>query len=305
MFNSGQISAPNTAFFQDDFSKFDLDSISTLQHRFSEHPLLSLDAIKVLAKRLEARGMFRSSHANVPKSANFQKVVRENRIQMPLQETLDQINDLCAFVSLSRVDLDPEYKVLMQQFKTEVLHSLQLDPNDLWELGNWIFIASPGYTTPYHRDRESNFLLHIQGSKRLYVWSPNDREVVSAKENERFIGEGNLDRTHYREELIDRARRFDLQPGQGVFMPFTAPHMVEGSNEVTITMSFNFVTPQGMRERRLYKANAKLRSLGLNPVEPGQRVWRDWIIEKSINSVQHAKRLLKKKPDRDVLDKYN
>ena len=39
-----------------------------------------------------------------------------------------------------------------------------------------IFVTSPRRVTPYHIDRECNFLLQIRGEKNLYVFDRNDQE---------------------------------------------------------------------------------------------------------------------------------
>ena len=50
----------------------------------------------------------------------------------------------------------------------------------------WIFVTSPGAVTPFHMDDEHNFILQIAGRKRLYVWDPQDRSVVSDLGQELF-----------------------------------------------------------------------------------------------------------------------
>jgi len=42
-----------------------------------------------------------------------------------------------------------------------------------------IFVTSPGSVTPYHMDKEINFLLQIRGTKTISVFSASDREVLS------------------------------------------------------------------------------------------------------------------------------
>ena len=42
----------------------------------------------------------------------------------------------------------------------------------------WIFVTSPHTITPFHMDKEHNFILQIKGNKRLYVWEPDDVETL-------------------------------------------------------------------------------------------------------------------------------
>src|SRR3546814_15209426 len=84
--------------------------------------------------------------------------------------------------------------------------------------GGWIFITSPNTVTPFHFDKEHNFILQIHGRKRIYVW--DHRDTVVASEHSRALFHLSNERylLRWREEFRERARVFDLEPGQGAYM---------------------------------------------------------------------------------------
>src|SRR3546814_14388117 len=65
----------------------------------------------------------------------------------------------------------------------------------------------------------------------------------------------------WREEFRERARVFDLEPGQGAYMPSTSPHMVENGSETSITASFTYYTDATRRDALLHRTHALMRTL--------------------------------------------
>src|SRR3546814_2280073 len=72
--------------------------------------------------------------------------------------------------------------------------------------------------------------------------------------NERYL-------LRWREEFRERARVFDLEPGQGAYMPSTSPHMVENGSEPSITASFTYYTDATRRDALLHRSHALMRKL--------------------------------------------
>src|SRR3546814_12032319 len=76
--------------------------------------------------------------------------------------------------------------------------------------------------------------------------------------NERYL-------LRWREEFRERARVFDLEPGQGAYMPSTSPHMVENGSEPSITASFTYYTDATRRDALLHRSHALMRTLKVTP----------------------------------------
>jgi len=250
-------------------------AISAVTHRLCGHPLLNIDALVELGQRLEARKLVRTHSDQATAGSSFSDAPNLHPNRRGAAATLAGIAEAHAWMSLLNVQADPIYRRLVD----EVLDSIkpmidQHDPGMCFR-GGWIFVASPGAVTPFHIDHEHNFILQIAGRKRVYVWDPFDREVVSERALELFHERNSREKIVWDESFRSRARVFDLEPGQGGYMPSTAPHMVENGSEPSITMSFTYYTDSTRRRELLYRGNDKLRRMGIEPRPVGASALAD------------------------------
>ena len=153
-------------------------------------------------------------------------------------------------------------------------------------VGGFVFISAPPSVTPFHIDRENNFWLQVRGRKTMDVWDPDDREVVSAVDRERFILYEGLQNVRLAEAHRDRSHRFDVGPGDGVSFPSTSPHMTRSDpgwttpgDGVAISIGVVFYTEVTRRAARVHAWNHFLRNRGLVPREPGGSALLDRIKE--------------------------
>ena len=140
-------------------------------------------------------------------------------------------------------------------------------------------------------DPEYNFLLQVRGSKKITIWNPADRSILSEQELEDYYSEREF-QILFKEEYRAKAKRFSLAPGRGLHFPVTAPHFVENGDEVSISFSITFQTPASERRRFLYGANARLRQLGFKPSPVGRSALRDSTKQIAFRTIRFAKRLL-------------
>lgn len=248
-----------------DANPFDPWAITAVTHELCGHPLLNINALVELGQRLEVRKLVRTHSDEAGAGSSFGDAPTLHPNRRSAAETLSGIADAHAWMSLLNVQSDPVYRRLVD----EVLDAIKpmvdrYDPGMCFR-GGWIFVSSPGAVTPFHIDHEHNFILQIAGRKRLYVWDPFDREVVSERAQELFHNQNLREKIVWDEAFRSRARIFDLQPGQGGYMPSTAPHMVENGSEPSITVSFTYYTDSTRRRELLYRGNAQLRRMGFDP----------------------------------------
>jgi hypothetical protein len=248
-----------------DANPFEPWKITAVTHRLCGHPLLHIDALVELGQRLEARKLVRthSDEAGAGSPFGDAPVLHPNR--RSAAETLSGIADAHAWMSLLNVQSDPVYRRLVDEVLDAIKPMVDRHDPGMCFRGGWIFVSSPGAVTPFHIDHEHNFILQIAGRKRLYVWDPFDREVVSEQAQELFHDQNSREKIVWDEAFRSRARIFDLEPGQGGYMPSTAPHMVENGSAPSITVSFTYYTDSTRRRELLYRGNAKLRRMGLDP----------------------------------------
>jgi hypothetical protein len=139
-----------------------------------------------------------------------------------------------------------------------------------------VLIASPRRITSYHIDSNTNFLYQIHGDKRLSVFDPSDRTLITPEELEGYYG-GNVSAARYKPERQADAQVFDLHAGSAVHIPSHAPHWAQNLDSVSVALSINFDLNSIERAGRIHRLNGRLRRLGMIPQAPGDSAWRDEI----------------------------
>ena len=163
----------------------------------------------------------------------------------------------------------------MREVIDSASHLLQGPHRQIVDADAFIFISKAPTLTPFHIDRENNFLLQIHGNKRLSVWHPDDRKAVSESAVEDWVFLRSLENVSFTEDKISHAA-YDgnLSAGEGLFMPSTSAHMTRTETSaiddpVSVTIGFVFYTAATRKDANIYAMNAILRRLGVTPKPPG------------------------------------
>jgi hypothetical protein len=241
-----------------------------IRHHLADHPLFSLQRLIELANRLpEEKIKYNGADISVANG-----LYEGPRTGLSVRETIQQIEECRSWMVINNVELDPEYRQLLDRCLDEVqLFSDPIDPG-MFRREGFIFISSPGSITPFHMDPEYNFLLQIRGEKQISIWGSKDRSVLSEITLEKYFSDVER-QIAFKEEYQQKASIFELRPGTGLHFPVVAPHWVRNGDEVSVSFSVTFRTPASERRRIVYCANADLRRRGLNPQPPGASAFRD------------------------------
>lgn len=262
-----------------DWDQFDPWRIQPVRHRLGDHPLLQPDQLVELGRRLDVRGLVRTHNDKATAGTPFNDAPSLHPNRKSAEETLSQIRDAGAWMSLLNVQTDAIYRRLVDDVIDELRPKVeQRDPGICYR-GGWIFVTSPNAVTPFHIDKEHNFILQIRGTKTLYVWDHRDVEVVSEQARDRFHHAHARDLIVWRDEFRQRATVFKLQPGQGAYMPSTSPHMVENDAGPSITASFTYYTNATRRNSRLHSLHQRMREAGLSPAPVGSSSLADTVLD--------------------------
>lgn len=281
---------------------FDPWRVQAVVHRLADHPLLRLDALLELARRLEARRSVRTHADTATAGTSFADAPTLHPNAKGAATTLADIAHARAWMSLLNVQADPEYRSLVDTVLDAVRPMVEaVDPGMCYR-GGWIFVSSPCAVTPFHIDHEHNFILQVRGSKRLYTWDPFDRVVVPEEGLERFHDQHSRELVRWDESFRARARVFDLAPGLGGYMPSTSPHLVENGPEPSITVSFTYYTDATRRRELLYRGNARLRRLGVAPTPIGASRPRDATLAVALGALNALKGTARRALGRRVRD---
>jgi len=238
-----------------------------IRHHLAEHPLFALDRLLELSRRLRSdRAEFYAG--DVPISISPEQTPSTG---LSLEETIRCIETCGAWVVLKNVEQDPEYGALLDRCLDEVRDAYGSALQESSDRAGYIFISSAKAVTPCHIDPEHNFLLQVRGSKTIHV---GERSLLAEGALERYFtgGHRNVDLP---QDLGSRATAFRLSPGDGVHVPFTAPHWVVNGGGVSVSFSITFQTPETLRQAVVHKVNARLRKTGVHPTPPGRSPLRD------------------------------
>ena len=249
---------------------------AVLRHRLAEHPLLQLAALRVLARRLMTTGQTKFIAKDVQPGSAFSTLTADVRGRT-VDETFDDIETPGSWISMYNVETEPEYREMLWSIVGSTGSFREATDPGVFDVGGFIFVSAPPSVTPFHIDRENNFLLQIRGRKHFRVWDPADRATVPLPAVERFIVHRDLADVRYDPSCLPRALDAELGPGEGVYMPSTAPHLISTEphwvapgNGVSVTIGVVFYTGATRRAARRHALNQGLRRLGLTPAEPGR-----------------------------------
>ena len=241
-------------------------------HELANHPLFEISRLLRLCRSLPESNVEYNA-GNIPVSVAPERTPGNG---LSAEETIRRIAECKSWLVLKYVEQEPEYRALLHRCLAEVArHSEALRPGMCLAQG-FIFVSSPGSVTPYHMDPEHNFLLQIRGSKRIHMFDGRDRSILSEEELEQFYcgGHRNLE---YRTDREKIGWTFDLRPGLGLHFPVTAPHFVRNGEDVSVSFSITFRTPDLERRRMLHSCNAFLRRRGLRPAPAGTHPGNDYL----------------------------
>jgi hypothetical protein len=241
-------------------------------HGLAGNQLFSLPALMEVAKEAsKRRGDCYADTGDVKVTDKWGNIPLVDR---PIDEVIDRIQSAGAWIIMKHIEIDPAYAAVLNEFADFVQSMAPSDPR--FSISNpemLILITSPKRLTSFHFDAEVNFLVQIQGSKRVWVCNPEDRSAITDSEIERYYV-GNQSAGTYKPGVENRASTFELNPGEGVYIPSHGAHWVQNGDNVSVSLSLNFELPPST-----YKypsiTNYALRRLGVQPRPLGQSLAAD------------------------------
>jgi hypothetical protein len=270
--------------------KFNRQSFE-VSHRLSSHPLFQLPKLLELAERTK-RSRPDDLYFDMGQVRTGQRWDQIPEAKFSAVEAMQQLESSDAWFLFRHTQRDPEYKELFDRGLKEVKEiagecvDAQIRQEDIL-----IFVTSPKRVTPYHIDRECNFLLQIRGTKTIHVFDREDRDLLPEEEIERFWAVDN-NAPAFRPEYQDRARSYKMTPGSGVHIPVNFPHWVQNDDNISVSLSVNFQFLDSMRAN-LYRSNYYLRKLGLKPSPPGLHHTRDAAKSFAMSCALAARRIIR------------
>ena len=259
-----------------------------VRHSLSGHALFDLPRLLQLARALPER-FVEYNAGELPVGVRPEETPRTG---LSAEETIRRIQECGSWMVLKRVEQDPDYGALLDACLDEIAARGQGLFPPMRRREGFIFLSSPNAVTPFHIDPEYNFLLQIRGSKTVNMWDPADRFVLPEEELERFYASFVHRNLPWRDVFQTTAFVLPLAPGEGLHFPVTVPHWVKNGPEVSVSFSITFRTSDSERRELLYKANARLRKLGLAPRPVGESILLDRTKQLAFGAAAGLKRVL-------------
>lgn len=258
-------------------SNVDLTPFS-IQHELQSHPLFQLESLVELSKRLpkeQREYVFAKQQFGTHDDLEQYKHAADND-QLSTEELINAIETQNVVIVLRNVESDNVYG----EFVNHCLNSLSgiVEPvtGPISGRESFIFVSPPNAYTPYHYDPEQNFFMQVRGKKQMAIYDVTDRNLLPEDALESYYTQGQTI-TKCPDELFDNYELFEMNPGDGVYVPVTAPHWVKTLDEVSISVSINFRTPSSIRRARVFRVNRMIRRVGLRPqsVSPRADFWNE------------------------------
>lgn len=233
-------------------------------HRLSDHPLLSLDAIVALAKRLDPANV-EYNPGNLPIGIDAADIPRP---QLSIAETVSDIETNRSWMVLKFIEEDPAYRELLETALASIRDVIEPTTGAMLTLQGFVFVSASDAITPFHFDPEHNILLQIRGTKTFTIFPQTDESIVPAQAHERFhLGEQHRNLA-WANEFLSRGTAFDLAPGDGLHVPVKAPHFVQVTAGPSISLSITWRSEWSYREADARALNRLIRNVGLDPAPP-------------------------------------
>jgi len=261
-----------------------------LRHRLVEHPHFELASLFALCRRMDAEQVS-CRIGKVPVDAEFDSSLQRYNQGLTLDDTIEHFEARQAYIVIYNPERDAEYRPVIQELVGEVASNTEpIEPGMNW-YSTYIFISTQDSVTPYHMDREMNFLLQVRGSKTVKLWDPFDDEIMTPTQRElllSYIGQ----RPTYRPSFEAKAMVFELEPGLGVHHPFIAPHLVHTGPALSISLAITFRTRRSDTWTNACRFNQRARKLGLRPEPVGRRPLVDQTKSAVLTAYQRARQVV-------------
>jgi ribosomal protein L16 Arg81 hydroxylase len=250
----------------------------SIRHELQNHSLFQLESLVELSKRLpkeQREYVFAKQEFGTHDDLEQYKHAADND-ELSTDELINAIETQNVVIVLRNVESDDAYGDFVNQSLDSLSGIVEPVTGPISGRESFIFVSPPNAYTPYHWDPEQNFFMQVRGRKQMAIYDVTDRELLPEVALENYYAQGQII-TKCSDELFDNYELFDMNPGDGVYVPVTAPHWVKTLDEVSVSVSINFRTPSSIRRARVFRANRMLRRIGLRPqsVSPRADFWNE------------------------------
>jgi hypothetical protein len=237
------------------------DRPGTFRHALAGHPLFTPEALADAAMRMNPADV-ECRHAPEGHGGGF--IARA--VSTSPAELVRGIATAESWAMLRFIEQLPEYAALLADLLGEAEPAIRAATGASLALRGFIFVSSPGMLTPFHFDPEHNVLLQLEGEKTFHAYPAGD-PFLSACNHHRLHerGDNMLD---WREDFGTLGESFALGPGDGLHVPYKAPHWVRVGALPSISLSMTWKSAARIDEDDAWRLHARVARWGLEPAPP-------------------------------------
>lgn len=228
-------------------------------HDLVGHPLLSLAALADAAARMNPAHVELRA-ANRGAGGDF-AMAADAAARAP--GTICAIADSGCWAMLRFAEQLPDYRALMEQALAPFAALVAARTGPMRDCHAFIFISSDAMVTPFHCDPEYNILFQIMGDKDFRTFAPAEPWLTAADEERLHATGDNL--LPWDDAYVQQGCNHRLAPGDALFVPFKAPHVVTVAQGPSISLSLTWKSDWSLAQDASHRCNRALRQLGLNP----------------------------------------
>ena len=155
----------------------------------------------------------------------------------------------------SAMTKNPRYKVVFDQLMSEFSKEtglMALTANAA------VLISGPRMGIFFHVDPAETMLWHVRGHKTIHVYPPR-QDIVTEAALEAILLKETLSDLPWTPAMEDHGLPVRLEPGQAAFWPQHSPHRVVNGEDLNVSISVEFSSPQSMLTNSVFYTNGRLR----------------------------------------------
>lgn len=166
----------------------------------------------------------------------------------------------------SAMTRNPRYKVVFDQLMGEFSKETGLP---VLTADAAVLISSPRMGIFFHVDPAETMLWHIRGHKTIHVYPPR-QDIVTEAALEAILLKENLSDLPWDPAFEAQGVAEALEPGQAAFWPQHSPHRVVNGDDLNVSISVEFSSPQSMLTNSVFYTHGRLRrTVGWAPASRG------------------------------------
>ena len=171
---------------------------------------------------------------------------------------MDAIKSGRLWMCLRRLDLvAPEYDALVNDAIAEKKRQNPALKTSAHK--SCLLISSPGARVLYHSDIPMIALWHIRGRKRVWLYDADNKTHLPDETLEGIVLRETEEEIPYSPDWDADAQSIVLEPGRALSWPHNAPHRVDNLDELNVSITTDFFTPDTMRRYGVSYFNGLLR----------------------------------------------